>query len=156
MLKIAIQVIRIVYVVEDFLKSVRSHLAFFIRRSMMVSVNHIYSSKLIDLMKIAIEMLWSYIVTPLLGGNHTCFDVIHHSTSQNYKWTLGSCTAADEYDRPGAYTTQCCTDSETPVLTCKNSDISGWKDSHLEINGHRFCDDVVSYESRVQLNVSGI
>ena len=155
MLKIAIQVIRIVYVVGDFSLSVRSHLALFTRRSMMVSVNHICSSKFINL-KIAIEMLWCYIVTPLLGGNLTCLDVIHRSTSQNYKWTLGSCTAADEYARPGAYTTQCCTNYETPILTCKNSDINGWKDSHLEINGHRFCDDVVGYESRIQLNVSGI
>ena len=155
MLKIAIQVIRIVYVVGDFSQSLRSHLAFFIRMSMMVSVNHTYASKLISL-KIAIEMLWCYIVTPLLGGNVTCLDVIHHSTSQSYKWTLGSCTAADEYARPGAYITQCCTNYETPILTCKNSDINGWKDSHLEINGHRFCDDVVGYEARVQLNVSGI
>ena len=50
MLKIAIQVIRIVYVVEDFLKSVRSHLAFFTRRSMMVSLNHNYASKFIRLL----------------------------------------------------------------------------------------------------------
>ena len=66
MLKIAIQVIRIVYVVEDFLKSVRSHLAFFTRRSMMVSLNHNYASKFINLCKDCygnVLMVHSYTIT---------------------------------------------------------------------------------------------
>ena len=87
--------------------------------------------------------------------NIICLDVIHHSSSREFGWELGSCSPAERYTKPGVYTTRCCTSPENHILTCKNSDTGGWRDSFLEINGHKFCDDTSGFATRVRLNISG-
>ena len=53
------------------------------------------------------------------------------------------------------YTEVCCLSSEKVILICTATDENGWKDAHLMINGHRFCDDFVGYKAMMSLDVQG-
>ena len=129
----------------------------FIKRRFMIKVewkvNMYYLSYVIigGKIKHKINILLEFLVVKTI----ICFDVIHHSSSREFGWELGSCSPAERYTKPGVYTTRCCTSPENHILTCKNSDTGGWRDSFLEINGHNFCDDTAGFATRVRLNISG-
>ena len=136
-----------------------SRLRVFIKRRFMIKVNwkvNMYDS-FIFYTKIGckIKPKINILLQLLEAKSIICFDVIHHSSSREFGWELGSCSPAERYTKPGVYTTKCCTSPENHILTCKNSDTGGWRDSFLEINGHKFCDDTSGFATRVRLNISG-
>ena len=83
--------------------------------------------------------------------------------SPTTKWELGTCSSFDLmdgnpiYQYSALYTERCCLESGIHILVCYNiPEARGWKNSYLLINGHRYCDDFISYKSFQNKVVTGI
>ena len=70
------------------------------------------------------------------------------------RWRLGSCNSlnssenGDSYVYPALYTERCCLKPGRHTLVCYNSPPSrGWNNTYILINGQRYCDDFISYQS---------
>ena len=78
------------------------------------------------------------------------------------KWMLGSCYSSNSFEEdvnyqyPAMYTENCCLEPGRHTLTCySDPPARGWKNAYISINGHRFCDDFVTYKSFQKLLVTG-
>ena len=78
------------------------------------------------------------------------------------RWMLGSCSSLNSfedditYQYPAIYTERCCLGPGRHMLICySNPPSRGWKNTYILINGHRFCDDFVTYKSFQKVLVTG-
>ena len=78
------------------------------------------------------------------------------------RWKLGPCTSLNSigngntYQYSAVYTERCCLEPGRHTLVCYNDPPSqGWSDAYILINGHRYCDDFVSYKSFQKILVTG-
>ena len=90
-----------------------------------------------------------------------------HSFKGN--WTLGPCSSIHNYRhtsssvRQTEYTERCCMAPGKHILTCKGNpsgefDIKGWNalnGGFLEIQGHKYCDDAIFYNSMQTIHIVG-
>ena len=83
--------------------------------------------------------------------------------SSTARWKLGTCSSLNSievdtgYDYPALYTQRCCLESGMYTLLCYNIQPAlGWKDSYLLINGHRYCDDFLTYKSYQTMILPGM
>ena len=75
-------------------------------------------------------------------------------------WSLGSCNLTlDDYNWPLTSVTKlCCFPSDIQMLRCKAQGSMAemaWKQSSIEIAGHKFCDDFIGYTILLKINISG-
>ena len=69
------------------------------------------------------------------------------------KWHFGSCGSSSNYEDYSKYFVRCCLPPGQHILTCLNTKKpEGWKNSFIEINGRRFCDDFMSYTLMEKIN----
>ena len=78
------------------------------------------------------------------------------------RWKLGPCTSLNSiesgntYQYSAAYTERCCLEPGKHTLVCYNDPPSrGWNDAYILTNGHRYCDDFISYKSYQKILVTG-
>ena len=78
------------------------------------------------------------------------------------RWKLGPCTSLNSiesgatYQYGSVYTERCCLEPGRHTLVCYNDPPSrGWNDAYILINGHRYCDDFISYKSFQNVLVPG-
>ena len=92
-----------------------------------------------------------------------CLD-IKLSSGSNYsmavKWTFGRCSSSNyTFSNHGlaiTYIERCCLKQGRQRLTCFKSDQSlGWKDTKIEIEGHTYCDDFITFKAMRQIEVLG-
>lgn len=83
------------------------------------------------------------------SGDRLCFDVkvVTIQFGSDLEWKLGICeTKKVVYDNGKTYLHRCCLKPGQHTLTCTNKRTPyGWGDSYIEILGHRYCDDFMSY-----------
>ena len=78
-----------------------------------------------------------------------CFDIkistLQHGSES--EWRLGSCNSIGiKYGDHEKYIQRCCLEPDEYTLTCINKiKPFGWGDGYIEIQGHRYCDDFMSY-----------
>ena len=79
------------------------------------------------------------------------------------RWKLGPCSSLNSvqsgatYQYPALYTERCCLEPGKYTLVCYNDPPSrGWNDAYLLINGHRYCDEFISYKSRQKIYITGM
>ena len=95
-----------------------------------------------------------------------CFDIhfnIEGRKNPNARWKLGACSSSrnDNYDGPkyqynAFYTERCCLPSGRYTLICYNTPPArGWNDIYIVFNGHRYCDDFISYTSFQKIEITG-
>lgn len=72
-------------------------------------------------------------------------------------WRLGTCEkAATKYYQYKKYIQRCCLKPQQHILTCINKkNPYGWGDGYIEIQGHRYCDDFMSYKSIQKVTIRG-
>ena len=78
------------------------------------------------------------------------------------RWKLGTCASLNSIERgttyqyPAIYTERCCLESGRHTLVCYNNPhAQGWNNAYILINGHRYCDDFISYKSFQKILVTG-
>ena len=78
------------------------------------------------------------------------------------RWKLGACSSLNSveagatYQYSATYTERCCLETGRHILMCYNSPPSrGWHNAYILINGHRYCDDFISYKSFQNILVTG-
>ena len=78
------------------------------------------------------------------------------------RWKLGTCGSLNSietgstYQYSAIYTERCCLDPGRYTLVCFNSPpAKGWNNANIQINGHQYCDDFVTYESFQKILVTG-
>ena len=109
---------------------------------------------------IVVNNLLFYMVTEYWDATsadwRVCVDIKLLTTSSSYTWELGHCFAPHHYIGKGLYTDKCCLRAfDEYTLKCKTSQSSGWANSYLLIEKHRFCDDTVGYKSMSKINILG-
>ena len=64
------------------------------------------------------------------------------------QWRLGICDSLPMiYDNNKKYIKRCCLEPGIHTLTCINKRHPyGWGDGYVEIQGHRYCDDFMSFK----------
>ena len=73
------------------------------------------------------------------------------------KWSFGTCKSPSSYEDYKQYFQRCCLPPGPHILTCTNIEKpEGWKNSFIEINGRRFCDDFMSYTLMEKINGNDI
>ena len=73
------------------------------------------------------------------------------------KWTFGPCSNAHKYEDFTQYVERCCLLKGQYTLTCINTGRpEGWKRGFIEIQGHRYCDDFMSFKEMHQIDIEGI
>ena len=86
----------------------------------------------------------------LFAVDDICFDVkiltIQHGF--DVEWHIGHCdSVGTTYDDHKRYIQRCCLKPGRQILTCVNKrNPYGWGDGYIEIQGHRYCDDFMSYQ----------
>ena len=82
--------------------------------------------------------------------------------SATARWKLGACSSLNSiegnptYQYPALYTERCCLESGVHTLLCYNiPPARGWMNSYLVINGHRYCDDFLTYKSYQTIMLKG-
>ena len=95
-----------------------------------------------------------------LRDHEVCFD-IKVSTLQHgvhSKWKLGHCNSIGiDYDNKMQYIHKCCLKPGLHTLTCINKrEPYGWDEGYIEIQGHRYCNDFLSYRLMQRITIKGI
>ena len=72
-------------------------------------------------------------------------------------WRLGTCEkVGDPYEQYKNYIQRCCLKPQQHILTCINKKHPyGWGDGYIEIQGHRYCDDFMSYKLMQKVTIKG-
>ena len=63
------------------------------------------------------------------------------------EWKIGTCDSIGmKYENDHRYIHRCCLKPGQYTLECTNKrNPYGWNDGYIEIQGHRYCDDFMSY-----------
>ena len=74
------------------------------------------------------------------------------------EWQLGECNGNEtKYDNFKTYFEKCCLKFAQHTLTCINKKYpSGWDFGYIEIQGHRYCDDFMSYRMMQRITIRSI
>ena len=92
-----------------------------------------------------------------------CLD-IKLTAGSNYsmavKWSFGPCNSINyTFSNHGSivtYIERCCLKPAKQRLTCFKSDKSlGWKDTKIEIEGHTYCDDFITFKTMQEIEILG-
>ena len=83
--------------------------------------------------------------------------VVTRFEGQLIDWMLGPCSRAQNYvDDYTVYVERCCIAPGIHTLTCVNkAKGEGWKNGYIEIQGHRYCDDFMSYRAMRKVEILG-
>ena len=93
----------------------------------------------------------------LFSDDEFCFDVkitvVLHGA--DLMWWLGTCGSNGfMYENYKKYIFRCCLGPGQHTLTCINKQNPyGWGDGHIEIQGHRYCNDFISYRLIQQIMI---
>ena len=97
------------------------------------------------------------IVGKTQNGNSTLLE-----KNATVRWKIGSCTSLNSietgatYQYPAIYTERCCLESGRHALVCYSSPPArGWNNANIMIDGHRYCDNFISYKSFQTILVPG-
>ena len=73
------------------------------------------------------------------------------------EWQFSSCSSFGiSYDKYTKYIHRCCLGPGNHTLICKNKKSPyGWDDGYIEIQGHRYCDDFLSYRLIQRISLQG-
>ena len=86
-----------------------------------------------------------------------CFDV-KISTEQyaDLEWQIGACYSnRNWYQTFEKYIERCCITPGQHTLTCINKQQPfGWGTGYIEIQGHRYCDDFMSYRLMQKITIN--
>ena len=75
------------------------------------------------------------------------------------EWQLGTCNSRDIKDIwPNTkYIHRCCLRPGQYTLTCiRKNGPYGWNEGFVEIQGHRYCDDFLSYKLMQKVRIKGM
>ena len=74
------------------------------------------------------------------------------------EWHLGPCNnLGTEYVNHRNYIQRCCLEPGQHTLTCINKRKPyGWDDGYIEIQGHRYCNDFMSYKITQKITIKGM
>ena len=62
----------------------------------------------------------------------------------------------EQYGIPNLYTQRCCLKPGQYTLTCVNRrNPVGWGEGYLDIQGHRYCNDFMSYRIMQKITIKG-
>ena len=77
---------------------------------------------------------------------------------EDSEWHLGSCNSLGVvYGNHQTYIQKCCLKPGQQTLTCINKRKSyGWDDGYIEIQGHRYCNDFMSYRIMQRITIKGM
>ena len=73
------------------------------------------------------------------------------------EWQLGTCNSTGiQYEGYSNYVHRCCLAQGQYTLTCINkSRPAGWDEDFIEIQGHRYCNDFMSYRMMQKIKIEG-
>ena len=78
------------------------------------------------------------------------------------RWKLGACSSLNSiaigntYQYPAIFIERCCLEPGRHTLICYNDPPArGWKNAYMMIDGHRYCDNFVTYKSFQKISVKG-
>ena len=73
------------------------------------------------------------------------------------EWQFSSCSSIGvHYDKYTKYIHRCCLNPGNYTLICRNKEKPhGWNDGYIEIQGHRYCDDFLSYRVMQKISLQG-
>ena len=89
-----------------------------------------------------------------------CFDIkistVHHGSDS--EWQLGICDGkGTTYQNFREYLQRCCIKPGKHTLTCTNRrNPYGWDEGYIEIQGHRYCNDFMSYRLMQKIIITGM
>lgn len=74
---------------------------------------------------------------------------------QDSEWRLGTCNSTRfEYNNFKKYFQRCCLKPSEQTLTCINTkNPYGWDGGYIEIQGHRYCNDFMSYRLTQKITI---
>ena len=77
---------------------------------------------------------------------------------ENSEWHLGPCNSIGiVYEDHKEHIQSCCLEPGYQTLTCINlRKPYGWDDGYIEIQGHRYCNDFMSYKIMQRITIKGI
>ena len=77
---------------------------------------------------------------------------------ENSEWHLGPCNSIGiVYENHKKHIQRCCLEPGQQTLTCINIRYPfGWDDGYIEIQGHRYCNDFMSYKIIQRITIKGI
>ena len=87
-----------------------------------------------------------------------------HILPTNLRWDFGSCSSGPnpeyKYNKnqytDTQYTERCCVKPGKNTLICHNKETAqGWAGSYIEIEGHTYCDDFISFKAMRTVTVTG-
>ena len=91
-----------------------------------------------------------------------CLDIemiVEVKGPKHLRWSFGPCSSGNQdtkYYENGLYTERCCLMAGVHILSCHSSDGSlGWNYVQININGHIYCDDFISYKAMRKITVHG-
>ena len=91
------------------------------------------------------------------SGDEVCFDIKTFTIQygSDSQWLLGTCNSiGKEYKNFKKYIDRCCLKPGQYTLTCINTkNPYGWGDGYVEIQGHRYCDDFMSYRLLQKISI---
>ena len=95
-----------------------------------------------------------------LSPNET---IINDDYSQHLRWSFGICSSVNSdaenpvYQYGSIFVERCCLVPGRHTLTCDSSiPTRGWKNAHLTIAGHIYCDNFIGFKLMQNIIVSGI
>ena len=72
------------------------------------------------------------------------------------RWTLGECSNPESYAEFSSYLQRCCLAPGQYTLICQNTVYpDGWYGGHIEIQGHKYCDDFLAYKTLRRIIIKG-
>ena len=88
---------------------------------------------------------------------------ITRDNDQHLRWSFGTCFSVNSdlknpvYKYGSIFLERCCLVPGMHTLTCDSSiPTRGWKDAHLTIAGHIYCDNFIGFKLMQNIIVSGI
>ena len=93
------------------------------------------------------------------AGEEICFntEISSLENGPDSEWKLGTCggTVKSHKDgRPNFYIQRCCLKAGKYTLTCVNrKNPYGWGQGYIEIQGHRYCNDFMSYRMMQKITI---
>ena len=87
---------------------------------------------------------------------------ITHDNSPNLRWSFGTCSSVNSdlensvYEYGSIFVERCCLIPGMHTLTCdSNIPTRGWKNAHLTIAGHIYCDNFIGFKLMQNIIASG-
>ena len=96
----------------------------------------------------------------MFSVDENCFDVtvLTVMNGKDVEWHIGTCNSLEiTYQETNRYLHRCCLQPGEYLLTCINKrNPYGWNHGYIEIQGHRYCDDFLSYKSMQKITIKSM